>query len=539
MEPLRPHDPQETMSYLPSSRLYEREPEAKPAPAAAAPAPVISRPAPAPKPLPVPPPAPLSPAPAAPKLVAPAPPVLFGSKEWLVAPPPALRVELPEPEPVSPPRRETVRETVTVPSASLPPERTVETTGRKRNIFHNAQKVVLRHLDRAKNRKPEDKDPDLLWFVVMVTGSLCMGLMIWGAYSALPRFGDSHIPLRAGGSSSRLKVSSDVPVRWVRETGSVHPQPQHPPMIHVAPPLTPPVEQQPIVHHAPPPVHEPRIHDNLPDPVYHPRPVMEKPLDPLPERKDPSIFVHANLGETPMIRTWKKLAETSFLLAAFSSAPVNNLLGQIPQQVQVDYSKQINELTKAVQSLTEQVNGIKIDDKLNAVKIDLNDRISKIKIDAPRVDNSNEFLLLANRLEQMEKLIVQIMKNPVAAAPAPNTPAPAVANLDEIKMKLGNIEQAILKLQPSEKRIALAAPTPEPAVVNKPSTSNVVFVNLYNQDLWIWVNQKAHRAPPNTTVTLDNIPAGPATIEVRSPEGVFHKSSPTLVASETFTLTAR
>jgi len=289
-------------------------------------------------------------------------------------------------------------------------------------------------------------------------------------------------------------------------------------------------------------IHEPRMDAGWPEFEHHQPAPVERPLDPLPERKDPVIFVHANMGETPMIRNWKKLAETSFLLAAFTTAPANNLLAQIsPDRVQVDYSKQISELTKAVQGLSDQVTGMKLDDKLSAVKNELNDKISKIKIEAPRADNGNEFLLLANRLEQMEKLITQMMRNPVAAAPvAPSAPTTiAGGNLDEIKAKLGNIEQAILRLQPSKERIALAAPTPEPTVVNKPAASLVIFVNLYNQDLTLFVNQKPHRAPANSTLTLDSIPAGPTTIEVRSPDGVFHKSNPTLVANETFTLTAR
>lgn len=536
------------MSYLPSSRLYEREPEATPAPVpapqakrtVAAPAePVAAKPKLPPNPIPVqaisaPPPAALPPA------VTPAPAPSFapppGPKEWLVAPPPLLR------ETAAPSPRE---ETVTVPVEKSQLESDERVPHRKRNLFRNAQKVVLRHLDKAKSRKSVSEDPDLLWFVVMATGSLCMGLMIWGAYSALPRFGNNHIPLRAGGPTSTLKVSSDVPVRWVRESGSV--QPHHPPVV---PPLVPPVAMPPVADHViphhppvvpvsvPPPPHEqPRFETKLPEPEHRPAPV-EPPLNPLPERKEPSVFVHANLGETPMIRTWKKLAETSFLLAAFTAVPANNLLGQIPDKVQVDYSKQINELTKAVQDLSGQVNAMKFDDKLNAVKNDLNDKISKIKLDAPR--DNNDFLLVGNRLDRLEKLINQMIQNPIAAAPNPVAPAPfANANLDDIKSKLGNIEQAILKLQGPEKRIALSPPGAEPAVVNKPSTSHVIFVNLYNQDLWLFINQKQHRVPANTTLTLDSIPAGPAAIEVRSPDGVFHKSNPTLVASETFTLTAR
>ncbi len=532
-----------TMSYLPSSRLYERDPEPTPEAAAPKAASVVAAPTPAA-------PAAVMSYPAAPKPAPPAPrPATMLPKEWLVASAPVLRVEASVPPPVfaSPAAESPVvvvaprtKETVTRPASAGPTSSADEPPARKRNIFHKAHKVVLRHLDRAKTKAHEQSEPDLLWFAVMVTGSLCMGLMIWGAYSALPRFGNVRAPLRADASTSKLKVSNNVPVRWVHESGSIQPQGHVPPLV---PPLVPPVAPTVVPHESPlhgipvstpPPHHEPWQPSGLPEVRERVAPIhVEPPLTSLPERKDPAIFV-ANPGETPMIRTWKKLAESSMLLTAFTAASANNLLAGLPAQVPIDYSKQIEELTKSVKALSDQVGNLKLDDKLNAVKTELNEKISKIKLDAPKTDNSNEFLLLANRLEQMEKLINQMIKNP--AAPNPGQALAGNVNLDEIKSKLGSIEQAILRLQPSEKRIALSAPD---LPVTKTGTSHVIFVNLYNQDLWLWVNQKQHRAPANSTLTLDNITAGPATIEVRSPEGIFHKSNPTLVANETFTLTAR
>ncbi len=545
-----------TMSYLPSSKLYDREPEPEPQPVAAAPkvAP-IERPAIAVS-------APAVVSVAAPKPAPPAPrPATQLPKEWLVSSAPALRVEVPAPKTVvdvpvhEPPvvviththhvprppveERVIIEETVTSPApAPLPP--IGEPPARKRNIFHKAHKVVLRHLDRAKNKAPDPSEPDLLWFAVMVVGSVSMGLMIWGAYSALPRFGNLQVPLRADASSSRLKVTNDVPVRWVHESGPIHPQhphvpPQPPPHVETHPML--PVHTTPISVPPPPPPHDAR--PALPDFLEHQAPPpIEPPLAPLPERKDPAIFVHANLGETPMIRTWKKLAESSVLLTAFAMASAHHALADVPNQI--DNSKQIEELTKAVKSLSDKVDNMKIDEKLNVVKSELNEKITKIKVEAPKVDNTTEFELLNAKLVQLERLVNQLVKNGIAAAPNPGLPVVANGNLDEIKAKLGNIEQAILRLQPTEKRIALSPPdAPAAAPAVKANMSLVVFVNLYNQDLWLWVNQKQHRVPSNSTLTLDSIAAGPATIEVRSPEGIFHRSNPTLVANETFTLTAR
>lgn len=505
------------MSYLPSSRLYEREQEPVEAPVEA------PKPKPAREPLTtivaqtvvaphveapeiMPAVVPQATEPVVHELATPKPTPIVGPKEWLVAPPPMLHVDIPKeaPEPTA-----VQTETVTSPAPSAPEE---QRPGRKRNLFHKARRVVLRHIDRAKNGKPIEGDPDVLWFAVMTAGSLCMGLMIWGAYSALPRFGMAA-PLRAGGATPTLKVTSDVVpvVRWGHDANQIAPHPAS----HQAPPPPPQVHVEPKVS----------AHPMLAVPDFPPP--VERPLEPLPERKDPAIFVHANLGETPMIRTWKKLAETSFLLASMSM-PTANLFAGGQDKAQPDYSKQIADLTKAVQNLSEQVNALKLDDKLGAVKSELNEKISKIKID--KADNSVEVML---RLEQLEKMIDRLIKNPgIAAAPAIGSPA--AANLDDIKNKLTNIEQAILNLRPADKRIALSPPTQEAG-----NAKAVILVNLYSQDLWLWVNQKSYRVPAGTTLTLDNIPVGPATIEVRSPEGIFHRANPTLLATETFTLTAR
>src|SRR5439155_50355 len=82
------------------------------------------------------------------------------------------------------------------------------------------------------------------------------------------------------------------------------------------------------------------------------------------------------------------------------------------------------------------------------------------------------------------------------------------ASVEEIKSKLGAIEQAILKLQPSTSRIALSPPAPS-------SSGRVVLVNLYPEMLLFVVNQKSYRVAPGANVPVDNVPAGGLT---RTPE---------------------
>src|SRR5262249_23568214 len=124
-------------------------------------------------------------------------------------------------------------------------------------------------------------------------------------------------------------------------------------------------------------------------PVAAPAP-LEKPLAPLPERKEPVVFLTANLGETPMIRTWNEIAKASVMLTAFVAAPANNLLAGVPEQPVIDYSKrfedinkQIEELAKAVKLQNDLISGLKLDERFKAVEAKVDEKISKIKIEAP------------------------------------------------------------------------------------------------------------------------------------------------------------
>jgi hypothetical protein len=499
------------MSYLPSSRLYEREPEKAPAapPPAAAPAPK----------------------PAAPRRATMMP------KEWLVAPKPVLPTSVAPPDPVlvvAPPANTMA---AAAPLAAAPaPEGPV----RKRNIFHKAHKVVLRHLDRAKN-PAQEPEPDLLWFAVMVIGSVSMGLMIWGAYSALPRFGAFRPPFPADASARRVKVPNDVLGQWVHDHHPVHLEshgsppapPLMAPMSHpVAPHAMLPVAPMPIAVPHPPlnlPVHDPRIHE----PQAHVP--IEPPLDPLPERKEPSVFLHANRGDTPMIRTWNELAKTTMLLTALTAVPMNHALAGLPAVHPQADNEEIKALAQQVKALSEKIDKMtKLEDAIKALKAEFNDKIANIKVEVPKVDNSTELTQINTRLAHLERQLDLLVKNPMPGAIAP---APVGnANLGPIQNQLDKIEQAIRGLQPVEKRISLAPPE---ALAVKPATALVILVNLYNEDLSLWVNQKPYRVPAGKTYTVPDVPVGPTTIQVRSLEGsVFYTVNPTLVASETHTLTA-
>ena len=353
-----------------------------------------------------------------------------GPKDWLVASPPAFLVEEhveprrihieetrpePTPEPIPEPRHEPRPEARHEPRheprreprpvhAAHPETETRPAPKAKRHLLHRAHRTVMRHLTRDKSQPPEPGDKELLTMLATAFGAVCVGLMIWGAYSLLPRPGYGG-GLRAEANSSKLKVVSG-------EYGPGHYEPVRPPRFEERPVLT---GMQPSVTLPPPPlerkiVEPPPFRERVPEPKM-PFP-MERTLDALPRRVDPSIFVKANLGDTPMIRTWDNLAKYSMMLTALAVVPttpfVPTAIGQtFPQPPAADYSKQIDALTQAVNRLTTDVNRLKdIDDKIEAVRSDVSKQIAKIKIEPH--DDSEIKLQLAS----IQKTLKFLLENP-------------------------------------------------------------------------------------------------------------------------------
>ena len=419
----------------------------------------------------------------------------------------------------------------------------------KRHLLHRAHRAVLRHVMRDKSQQPEPGDRELLMMAATAFGAVCIGLMIWGAYSVLPRTGPGYGGLRADAGSPKLKV-----VTGDYGLGRVDPRRRQP--IEPAPVLT-------GLHLPPPPTHAPPPPAPLGPPVEHHRvpdfptikgPSMpdaklstipyERTLEALPRRVDPSIFVKANLGDTPMIRTWDNLAKYSMMLTALAAVPTMPVMPQAyaqptlqpaaqPQPPAIDYSKQIDALTQAVNRLTNDVNKLKeIDDRIEAVRTDVSKQIAKIKVEPH--DDSEIKLQLAS----IQKTLKFLLENPQAAPAVPGAGIPAAAaNTSRIETELVSIKDAILKLRPNE-RVALSAPDlPTPALPAK--SARVILVNLYDKDLWLWVNEKPHRVAKQTTFTIENVSPGNTKIEVKSQDETYHRVNPSLAANETYTLTAR
>lgn len=436
--------------------------------------------------------------------------------------------------------------------------------------------------------------PTVFWPAIIVMVSFGVVLICWGAYEALARQANSEKALQVAPTSPKFKETQD-PV----ETPELLPEPEplfvaqataEPPLLPPAPapvdlpapkPMQPPLVQFPPVELpkvvppkeefkielppapplplTPPPVPEPVAPPVVPKPLVAVPPpplVMEPPL-PAPEVEElpmpavvmgapeplvavqhqalefpgtqPLVYSDAVLGDTPMLRNWKTLALCSFMTSALFVQTPPPVLAQDKTAEAIDSLKQTFEQSfKAVRSDVQAINL-----QLQTFKEDL----KKIQEDAfdQRLKVSNAVL----KMQEVEKSLAKIredldeLKSKVAAGTGVKAAGVDKSSMDEIKSKLGAIEQAILKLQPSttSQRIALSPPTP---------SGKVLLVNLYPQELLFVVNNKAYRVGANSSLTVDNVPAGTVTYELISDLwGSRGRNSTTLTANETLTLTAR
>lgn len=277
----------------------------------------------------------------------------------------------------------------------------------------------------------------------------------------------------------------------------------------------------------PPPVIEPPVVEipRLPEPPQlSPPPVI--PVVAMPpmildvEDATPLVFLPTQTGETPMLNNWKTLAFCSIFTASAVAAPPV-LAGEKDNKEVLErldkMEKALKQDFKAVQGEMESIRG-----DLKKIKEEelLDQRLKLASSSVKLADLEKTVAKLQSDLELLRKRI-----------PTEFPVGPDRATIEDVKAKLGAIEQAILKLAPTEKRLALSSPT---------QIGRVLLVNLYAEELLFVVNQKPYRVAPNTTVALDNIPAGQLGYEVLSATwGQRAKSTTALAANETFTLTAR
>jgi len=247
-----------------------------------------------------------------------------------------------------------------------------------------------------------------------------------------------------------------------------------------------------------------------------------------------------------MIRNWKTLALFAFMVGATPPPVVvaQDNTAILDRLDRLDKSfERVDKLGAALDkmdaALQESFKNLRLDlgtlKSESATKKDV-----QIDLDAIRTANLALKIDLERKLEQLRQQVEDLradLKRTPAPAPVAQIPAPPPildrSALDEIREKLGNIEQAILKLQPNitTNRLSLSPPM---------TTGRVVLSNEYPEEMLFVVNSKSYRVAPNSRMPLESVPAGALNYEVISPVwGSRANRASTLAAGETVTLTAR
>ncbi len=219
-----------------------------------------------------------------------------------------------------------------------------------------------------------------------------------------------------------------------------------------------------------------------------------------------------------MLRNWKTLALYSLMTTA--------VYVQVPSPAAAQDKEKEKNLVDSIDQLKKT-----IDDSFKGVRADfmaLKDEVMIIQDDGLKQRLS--LSAAAGKIEDIEKALDDL-KIKVQSGSASKAAGIDKSSVEEIKLKLGAIEQAILKLQPATSRIAMAPPA---------SVGRVVLLNLYPEKLLFVVNDKSYVVPANSTVSLDNLPAGTLTYELIADYwGSRGRNSSKLAANETLTLTAK
>jgi hypothetical protein len=430
------------------------------------------------------------------------------------------------------------------------------------------------HIHPTRKATP-DPVPTFFWAVVTLLLSVSVALICWGAYNALPQTvsgGEKHLqhtPLSSkfnptGAEASGVEVPELVPEPELEELAVVANGTGEPPLLPSLPPVESPAPK-PMGTEPPPGL--PKVDASLvsgasrsplvivpvpvpPPPVVIPTvppPVEVQPArlaDPAPPGfpfqvvdTNPLVYRESSFGDTPMMRNWKTLTLCSLMTTA--------IFVQTPAPVAAGGKEKDKSLIERIDSLQETIKksfeGVSAD--IGTIKTDLAAQKSDLKeirddMDTLKTDGLKYRADLSDanmKIKLMQATLKEIRADLDGLRTREPLPKSGLdkTSIDEIKVTLANIEQAILKLQPSSNRIALSPPS-------SPATGRVMLVNVYPEELLFVVNQKTYRVAPGATMPLDGVPAGVLNYEVISGTwGLRARSTTNLAPGETFTLTAR
>ena len=224
-----------------------------------------------------------------------------------------------------------------------------------------------------------------------------------------------------------------------------------------------------------------------------------------------------------MMRTWKLLALPAVLTAALSAAPtVVTAGGQGEGDKPV--LERLDKMDKAVQDAFK-----KISDEMLLLKGDALIAKTGLQKAQEKIDQLEKDM--AQALRDVTKLRVEadeLRKRGSSSTEALYPPADK-AGLDDIKSRLGKIEQELTRIAGS------SSTSQSPARVGR-----LRLVNEYSEELLFLVNGRSYRVAPGTTQQVEEVPTGAFTYEVISPTwGLRARNTPVLAAGETFTISAR
>ncbi len=409
----------------------------------------------------------------------------------------------------------------------------------------------------------------LFWISVLVLGCLSLLCISLGATHALPR--QSEKPLQPESLLPKLNHNHNLAQEgWTRKAETPEPEIKSPPVVDVTAMLDPLQLESPVL---PMPTDEPPQVQ-----VQHPAftlPVVAMEPARFDVCFDPVVYVNACVplrGETPMIRNWEILKVCSFLALAapllqqpifaggvggpepktdpleairLSLADIKTRLETVEKRktsVQ-DNDDLIERITKLDKTIRSQFNGV--NETLQTLTTDvqgLKKSIAEVKADVVALQGEQlkqklQIEAAKTQIDLVNEQIAKLQKRSVAVEPGPidpKTPIVEKANLEDIRLKLGSIEQAILKLAPGKDRIAMSPPTTPPT-----NTGRVMLVNMYTEDMLFIVNGRTFRVAPSSSRALDAVPTGTLTYEVVSPTWGQRSNDRTILGTnETFTISA-
>jgi hypothetical protein len=278
-----------------------------------------------------------------------------------------------------------------------------------------------------------------------------------------------------------------------------------------------------------------------PPPLPSPPPVIEPVNLTVPELPmdrvqmadvSPLVYRDTTPGDTPMLRNWKTLALCSLM--------TTTLVVQVPAPATAggQAKEEDKALLKRLDALDETIKA-----SFKGVQADIKGLKEGLAADSESLKKAREDLVTqslsltaANRRIKDLETAVEAIRSELSALREPGAARTGLdkASVEQIKSKLGDIEQAILKLAPTTSRVALSPP------VTLATTGRVMLVNLYPESLLFFVNGKEYRVPAGENRLLDNVPAGSLNYQVfASGWGMQPGKSTVLSPNETFTLTAR